>query len=159
VKDIHNYPLYSIGVVSELLDIHPETIRTWEKSGVVQPPQRRSGKRFYSERDFKRLGFIHDLVKEGLTLRAVLYYLRLYSCWKTTGCDSCKYAFDQASGAKPCWQKTGTYCQVVDHNPCQNCEFNTIPGKPQIVADLAPYTLPTPQGYLQSQRSGKLEVK
>jgi len=53
LKGMQDYPLYSIGVVSELLDIHPETIRLWERSGIVQPPQRRSGKRFYSERDFQ----------------------------------------------------------------------------------------------------------
>jgi len=49
-----NLPAFPIGVVSELLNVHPETVRVWEKYGVVKP-QRRSGKRFYSETDLERL--------------------------------------------------------------------------------------------------------
>jgi len=119
---IQNYPVYSIGVVSELLDVHPETIRTWEKSGVVEPPQRRSGKRFYSERDYKRLQFIHKLIKEGLTLRALHYYLRLYPCWKTTDCPICLHNSDRTGSTKPCWQEEDTFCQAANsENPCTNC--------------------------------------
>ena len=105
MKTIQNYPLYSIGVVSELLGVHPETVRTWERFEVVQPPQRRSGKRSYSEKDLCRLQFIQKLVSEGLTIRAIRYYLRLYPCWKTTDCTGCANSSDQIAGAKPCWQE------------------------------------------------------
>ena len=126
MKPLQNYPLYPIGVVSELLDVHPETIRLWEKAGIVQPPQRRSGKRFYSEKDYKRLQFVHMLAQEGLTVRAILYYLRLYPCWKTTGCDSCLHSSDQTASAKPCWQEAGSYCQVANsENPCASCHIGT----------------------------------
>ena len=151
MKEIKNYPLYSIGVVSELLDVHPGTIRTWEKSGVVQPPQRRGGKRFYSERDFKRLQFIQRLVREGLTLRAVLYYLRLYPCWKTADCDSCLHASDQIIGAKYCWQEVSTYCQVADNqDPCASCESSPGEERPQ-TAEPEPDTVPV-LGESQKQR-------
>ena len=149
MKEIKNHPLYSIGVVSELLDVHPETIRTWEKSGVVQPPQRRSGKRFYSERDFKRLHFIHNLVQEGLTLRSILYYLRLYPCWKTGDCASCLHASDQVGGIKECWQEAGTYCQIANNqNPCAGCKNGpeTQPQTEEAEMDI----IPAPQGYQQS---------
>jgi len=122
VKAIQNYPLYSIGVVSELLGVHPETIRTWERSGVVQPPQRRSGKRFYSQQDLNRLQFIQGLASEGLTLRAIRYYLRLYPCWKTADCPGCVNNSKQSGGAKHRWQEPGTYCQAVNSQaPCTNC--------------------------------------
>jgi MerR family transcriptional regulator/heat shock protein HspR len=49
--------LYAIGVVSEILDVHPETIRVWERRGLIQP-SRRGGKRLYSDNDLKRLRFI-----------------------------------------------------------------------------------------------------
>lgn len=125
MKPLQNYPLYSIGVVSELLDVHPETIRLWEKAGIVQPPQRRSGKRFYSERDHKRLQFVHMLAQEGLTVRAMLYYLRLYPCWKTAGCSGCMHSSSQIASTKPCWQEPGTYCQVANNeNPCLSCDNN-----------------------------------
>ncbi|GAI66979.1 unnamed protein product, partial [marine sediment metagenome] len=51
-----NRPVYPIGIVSELLDVHPETIRVWERYGVIHP-YRRNGKRFYSDNDLERLRF------------------------------------------------------------------------------------------------------
>ncbi len=138
MKTIQNYPLYSIGVVSELLGLHPETVRTWERFGVVQPPHRRSGKRSYSEKDLCRLQFIQKLVSEGLTIRAIRYYLRLYPCWKTTVCIGCANSSDQIAGAKPCWQEADTYCQVANSQyPCANCPFNTKE-KPTKEAEAAP---------------------
>ena len=122
MKVAGNRPLYSIGVVSELLDVHPETIRMWERSGIFQPPQRRGGKRFYSENGFRRLQFIQRLVGEGLTLRAIRYYLRLYPCWNKIDCLGSINNSDQAGGAKPCWQEPSTYCQVANNeDPCANC--------------------------------------
>ena len=126
MKALQDYPLYTIGVVSELLGVHPETIRVWERHGVVQPPQRRSGKRFYSEKDFKRLQFTRKLVREGLSIRAILYYLRLYPCWKTADCSSCIHNSDQISSPKLCWQEDGTYCRVANiKDPCTNCHIGT----------------------------------
>jgi len=122
LKFAQNRPLYSIGVVAESLDVHPETIRVWERAGIFQPPQRRSGKRFYSENDLKRLQFIHRLADEGLSLRAIHYYLRLYPCWKEVDCPGCIHSSSQAGGAKPCWQEPNTFCQVSNNEvPCADC--------------------------------------
>lgn len=58
MRDIaKDQPIYSIGVVADLLGIHTETIRVWEKAGVIPPTKRRGGKRFYSQKEFKRLQF------------------------------------------------------------------------------------------------------
>jgi DNA-binding transcriptional MerR regulator len=123
------YPLYSIGVISELLGVNPDTVRTWEKSGVALPPQRRSGKRFYSDRDYKQLQFIQKLTQEGLTLRALHYYLRLYPCWKTADCRGCLNSSGQSGSTKPCWQDADTYCQVANSkDPCAHCRLNTRQG-------------------------------
>ena len=113
LKNKQHYPLYTIGVVADLLGIHPETIRVWEASGAVQSPQRRSGKRFYSENDLKRLRFIRKLASEGLTQRAMIYYLRLYPCWKTPDCTGCLHSSQHDRSVKPCWQEEDSYCQVA----------------------------------------------
>ena len=124
MKQLYNRPLYSIGVVSELLDVPPETIRVWEKSGVVQPPQRRSGKRIFSENDLNRLQFVRSLASEGLTPRAIRYYLRLYPCWWTDGCHGCIHNSEQIASTKPCWQEPGTYCQMANsEDPCASCHI------------------------------------
>lgn len=126
MKIDQNYPLYTIGVVAEMLGIHPETIRVWEASGVVKPPQRRSGKRFYSENDLERLRFIHKLADEGLTQRAMIYYLRLYPCWKTTDCFGCLHSSKQSGSTKPCWREEDSYCQVANlEDLCAGCVRRT----------------------------------
>jgi len=118
-----NLPLFPIGVVSELLNVHPETVRVWERYGVVKP-QRRSGKRFYSETDLKRLRFIQRLIAEELNLPAIRHYLRLYPCWQLDGCPACMHRSELAVCAKPCWKEEETYCQVSgDDDTCSNCEF------------------------------------
>ena len=132
MKLLQNRPLYSIGVVSELLDVPPETIRVWEKSGVVRPAQRRSGKRTFSENDIKRLEFLGNLSREGLTPRAIRYYLRLYPCWWTDNCTDCIHGSDQVSSAKPCWQDASLYCpEGSNEDPCAACPSRRQEVQPQ----------------------------
>lgn len=120
---MENLPAFPIGVVSELLNVHPETVRVWERFGVIKP-QRRGGKRFYSEVDLKRLRFIHRLIAEKLNLPAIRHYLQLYPCWQLDGCPACMHRSEVAICAKPCWKVEGTYCQsYVGEDTCYNCEF------------------------------------
>jgi len=121
---IRNQPLYSIGVVSELLEVHPETIRTWERAGVTQLPQRRGGKRLYSDIDLKRLEFVHKLVGEGLTLPAIRYHLRLYPCWEVDDCTGSICRSSQSSFAKPCWREATDFCQAPSNEDlCTKCKI------------------------------------
>jgi len=123
-QKMKNLPAFPISIVSELLNVHPETVRVWERYGVVKP-QRRSGKRFYSELDLKRLRFIKKLITEELNLPAIRYYLQLYPCWQLDGCPACMHISSIATCAKPCWKEEGTYCQVYgDENTCLTCEFH-----------------------------------
>ena len=116
-------PVYPIGIISELLNVHPETIRVWERYGIIQP-KRRSSKRFYSEMDLKRLRFIQKLTEEGLNLPAICHYLRLYPCWNVDDCPGCMRKSNENRCAKPCWKEKGIYCEVYgDANACLNCEL------------------------------------
>jgi MerR family transcriptional regulator/heat shock protein HspR len=118
-----NRPVFPISVVSELINVHPETLRVWEKKGVIKP-RRRSGRRFYSETDLKRLRFIQKLISEDLNLPAIRHYLRLYPCWQLDSCPACMHRTELEVCAKPCWQEEGTYCQVYgDEDTCAQCEF------------------------------------
>lgn len=118
-----NVPLFPIGVISELLGVHPETVRVWERHGIIKP-QRRSGKRFYSETDLKRLQFVKKLMTEHLNLPAINHYLRLYPCWQMDDCPKCMQASEFTPCSKPCWREEGKYCQVYGNEAmCLNCEF------------------------------------
>lgn len=117
-------PVYPIGVVAEMLDVHPETIRQWEKSEVIEPPQRRSGKRFYSDEDLRRLRFIRKLTIEGLNLPAIRHYLQLYPCWNMHECPGCMRQTQSAGCSKPCWKEEGSYCLVSsDESLCTKCKL------------------------------------
>ena len=123
-RQMYDVPLYPIGVVADLLEVYPGTIRAWERYGVIQPA-RRSGRRFYSENDLKRLRFIQGLMEEGLNLPAIRYHLRFYPCWNSDGCPSCMYRCDHAECAKPCWKEEGAYCHLwTTEDLCSKCEFH-----------------------------------
>jgi DNA-binding transcriptional MerR regulator len=70
-KEKESFKLYySIGEVSELLDVNPSLLRFWEKEfDIIQPSKNKKGNRIYTDKDLKSLKLIHYLVKErGFTL-------------------------------------------------------------------------------------------
>ena len=70
-------PLYMISVVSEMLHVHPQTLRLYEREGLVTP-KRTKRQRLYSEEDVERLGMIVRLTRElGVNKAGVEVILRL----------------------------------------------------------------------------------
>lgn len=70
-------PLYVISVAAELVCMHPQTLRLYERKGLIMP--KRQGKnRLYSQRDIERLRFIQKLTQEqGINLAGVEMITRL----------------------------------------------------------------------------------
>lgn len=67
-----NKPLYSISVVSEMLDLHPQTIRQYERMGLVKPQRTEGNTRLYSDNDIDRLKLIITLTKDlGVNIAGV----------------------------------------------------------------------------------------
>ncbi len=70
-------PVYMIGVVVSLTQMHAQTIRLYEKLGLVTP-RRKSKNRLYSERDVERLKQIRRFTQEmGVNLAGVEIILKL----------------------------------------------------------------------------------
>ena len=71
---MHGYdePVYLISVVAKALNIHPQTLRQYEREGLVTP-SRTSGKmRLYSQRDIDRINMILRLTRDlGVNLAGV----------------------------------------------------------------------------------------
>jgi MerR family transcriptional regulator/heat shock protein HspR len=63
--------VYVISVAAELAGVHPQTLRVYERRGLVDPLRTGGGSRRYSERDLERLRRIQDLTAEGLNLEGV----------------------------------------------------------------------------------------
>lgn len=73
-----NEPLYAISVAAELAGAHPQTLRTYEREGLVAPHRSSGNVRRYSERDIERLIEIQRLTQEeGLNLAGVRMVLEL----------------------------------------------------------------------------------
>ena len=70
-------PLYLISIVSQMLNVHPQTLRLYEKEGFVSP-KRTKKQRLYSDKDVDQLNFILQLTREmGVNRAGVDIILRL----------------------------------------------------------------------------------
>ena len=69
--------LYVISVAAELVGLHPQTLRHYEREGLVVPARTRGGIRLYGHRDLARLRRIAQLTAEGVNLAGVRRVLEL----------------------------------------------------------------------------------
>ena len=73
-----NQPVYMIGVAASLCNVHPQTLRQYERLGLVVPSRAGAKNRLYSEADIKRIRQIQRLTQEmGVNLAGVEVILRL----------------------------------------------------------------------------------
>lgn len=69
--------VYVISVAAELAGVHPQTLRIYERKGLVDPARTGGGSRRYSEADIELLRRIQELTTSGLNLAGVKRVLEL----------------------------------------------------------------------------------
>ena len=69
--------VYVISVAAELAGCHPQTLRIYERKGLVAPARTGGGSRRYSEADLQQLRRIQELTEAGLNLAGVKRVLQL----------------------------------------------------------------------------------
>jgi MerR family transcriptional regulator/heat shock protein HspR len=69
--------VYVISVAAELAGVHPQTLRIYERKGLVDPARTAGRSRRYSERDLERLRHIQELTTQGLNLEGVRRVMEL----------------------------------------------------------------------------------
>ena len=77
---MHSYdePVYLISVVATMLDIHPQTLRQYEREGLIEPSRTQGRMRLYSQRDIDRMKLILRLTRQmGVNLAGVDIVLQL----------------------------------------------------------------------------------
>ena len=75
---MNNEPLYIISVVSRVLKMHPQTLRKYERAGLIRPSRTEGMLRLYSDDDLARLRLIKRLVDDlGLNVAGVGLVLQL----------------------------------------------------------------------------------
>jgi MerR family transcriptional regulator/heat shock protein HspR len=63
--------LYIISVAAELAGVHPQTLRIYERKGLIEPQRTEGRSRRYSDRDIELLRRIQELTNEGVSLAGV----------------------------------------------------------------------------------------
>ena len=69
--------MYVISVAAEIAGVHPQTLRIYERKGLVDPARTTGGSRRYSEADIEMLRRISELTDEGLNLVGVKKVIEL----------------------------------------------------------------------------------
>jgi MerR family transcriptional regulator/heat shock protein HspR len=116
-------PLYPIGVVAELIGITDQTIRLYEKHGLIKPA-RRNRNRFYSENDLKWLQCLRKLIhNKKISIEGIKKLLDYAQCWELTGCpekerENCSAYIERT---KPCWELNKSICQKGSSRACETC--------------------------------------
>ena len=83
-------PLFPIGVVAELLQVTDQTLRVYEKSGLIKP-SRRNKDRYYSANDIVWLKCIRRFLKEeGLNLKGIEKLIQFVPCYDISPCEGCE---------------------------------------------------------------------
>jgi len=66
-----SHAVYVISVAAELAGMHPQTLRIYERRGLVRPARSQGGNRRYSDLDIDRLRRIQQLAGEGMNLEGI----------------------------------------------------------------------------------------
>lgn len=69
--------VFVISVAAELAGVHPQTLRIYERKGLLRPKRTSANSRRYSERDIERLRVIQELTAEGVNLAGVRRIIEL----------------------------------------------------------------------------------
>lgn len=77
-EDEAKRPKYPISVVAEMVSVHPQTLRLYEREGLIRPQRTSRQTRLYSESDVERLKSIMNLTQDmGVNLAGVEIILRM----------------------------------------------------------------------------------
>ena len=73
-----NKPLYMIGVVAEMLKLHPQTLRMYEKKGLIRPSRSVGKTRMYSAEDVEEIARVTRLARDlGVNLAGIEIILKM----------------------------------------------------------------------------------
>ena len=78
------HAVYVISVVADLAGVHPQTLRMYERRGLLEPKRTAGNSRRYSEDDVDQLKRIQELTQEGINLAGVAMILHLERILKKT---------------------------------------------------------------------------
>ena len=94
-------PVYPIGVAARLLNIHPRTLRIYEKEGLIKPTHMGS-RRMFSANDIQWVTCLRSLIHDdGISIPGLKKLLNYAPCWELADCppdvhECCEARVDRA---------------------------------------------------------------
>jgi MerR family transcriptional regulator/heat shock protein HspR len=122
-KEIENpeTPLFPIGVVAELLNVTDQTLRVYEKNGLITP-LRRNKDRYYSANDIVWLKCLRRfLKKDGINLKGIEKLMKFVPCYEISPCEECCQCTAYLKRSIPCWE-SATKTSASSKQFCQHCD-------------------------------------
>jgi MerR family transcriptional regulator/heat shock protein HspR len=122
-KEKKNMPLYTIGVVAELMGTTNQTLRLYEKHGLIKQA-RKNKNRFYSENDIRWLFCVRELIHhKKISIEGIKKLLNYAPCWEIKACPeerkrTCLAFIDRV---KPCWEFNKMICSRNSGKMCEDC--------------------------------------
>lgn len=122
-----NYPMYSIGVVAELLNVSVHTLRLYENEGLLLPYKKDSKHRLYTKNDIVRLQCIREAITEKkFSIQSIKALMSLIPCWSIKKCSLAEREECPAYNGflQPCWtyKHSDNVCALES---CSQCEVYT----------------------------------
>jgi MerR family transcriptional regulator/heat shock protein HspR len=123
-KEVEKHtPLYVISIASELIGTKDNTLRLYEKYGLIKPVRRKRN-RLYSENDIHWLKCLKNFRnKKRISIKELKKLLEHAPCWKITDCPekrrkSCS-AFTERT--QKCWETNRMKCYSESGKKCEDC--------------------------------------
>lgn len=74
----YSEPRYIISIAADMLGVHVQTLRYYERAGVIEPSRSRGNRRLYSQEDIERLRRVKTLMEDlGVNLAGVEVIMRM----------------------------------------------------------------------------------
>ena len=118
-------PQLKIGEVARQLNLAVETIRMYEREGLLLAHKTASGQRLFNDADVHWISCIRRLITErGLNLEGIRRMLALLPCWELKPCSEAERNDCPAylNALKPCWMikaQLTSDCQTLDCRACK----------------------------------------
>ena len=96
-------PVYAISVAAQLTGLHPQTLRQYDRLGLVCPQRTNGRNRLYSNRDIVRLQEVAQLSSQGLGLEGIRRVLELQEEIDRLRDELATYTRDKSSTALVLW--------------------------------------------------------
>jgi MerR family transcriptional regulator/heat shock protein HspR len=120
-KGKSDIPLYPISIASELVGTTDQTLRLYEKHGLIQP-SRRNKNRFYSENDIIWLKCIRELIHDRkISIEGIKKLLDYAPCWEILDCKTREKCSAYRDKLKDCWEMNKMCSNRMPQCKCEEC--------------------------------------